>query len=367
MNRVLLLIKGLGRGGAEQLLVSATPYMDTSRFEYEVAYLLPWKDALAGELRAAGLRVECLEGAHGVGWVGRLVALAQRRRIDLIHMHSPYAAIGARLAFQASRPRLVYTEHGVWDRYHVATYWANLLTFYRNDHVFAVSHHVRESVHYPRGLQFLRMPPVETLYHGIDAAAVRAWTTIDDARAELGIPEGVPVVGTVANFRALKGHRYLLQAATEVRRTIPEVRFLLVGQGPTEAEMRREAARLGLDGTVIFTGFRSDVPRILRTLDLFVLPSLYEGLSIALIEAMALGKPAVVTRVGGLTEVIENENQGLVVPEADDRALAAAILTLLGDRSLRDRFGHAARRRAANFDIRSAVRRMEQVYEGLLA
>lgn len=366
-RRILLLIKGLGRGGAEQLLASAAPHFDTSRFAYEAAYLLPWKSALVAVLERAGVPVVCLRGARGVGWIGRLRSLVPRRRIDLVHVHSPYAAIGARLALRRRHPRLVYTEHNVWARYHAATFWGNALTFPRNDHVFAVSQHVRASIAYPRAVGFLRMPPVEMLYHGIDTAAVDSWASTDGTRAELGIPPDAPVVGTVANFKAHKAHDVLLQAAAEVRRAVPDVRFVLVGTGLLEADLRRQAMSLGLGGTVVFAGFREDAPRVASTFDVFALPSTYEGLSIALLEAMALGRAPVVTRVGGLSEVVEDGEHGLVVPPGDPRALAQGLVRLLGDRTLRERLGEAARRRAMEFDIRRAVSRMEDVYEDLLS
>jgi glycosyltransferase involved in cell wall biosynthesis len=366
MRRILQLIKGLGGGGAERLLSSAAPYVDRAAFEWEVAYLLPWKDALVEEIHRSGLTVHCLDGARGFGWVRRLRELAERQQIDLVHCHSPVAAVGARLALERRIPR-VYTEHGDWKHYHPATHWANLLTFSRNDHVFAVSREVRDSIRYPKPLRFLRMPPVETLYHGLDPSAVTRWPQSDGVREELGIPDGAPVVGTVANFRALKGHRHLLEAAVHVRREIPEARFVLVGQGPLEAAVRQRARTLGLDGTVVFAGYRDDVPRVAGIFDVFALSSLFEGLSIALIEAMALGKPAVVTEVGGIPEVVQHMKQGLIVPPGNARALAEAIVTLLRDPSLRERLGEAARHRAADFDIRKAVRRMEEVYRELLA
>jgi len=265
------------------------------------------------------------------------------------------------------RPRLVYTEHNVWQSYKPPTYWANLLTFARTDHVFAVSDVVRSSIRYPRGLRWRRLPPLETLYHGLDRSSMERWPPADGVRQEFGIPEQAPVIGTVANFRHTKGHGYLLQAAALVRRSVPDVRFLLVGQGPLEAEVRLEAERLGLGGTVIFAGFREDVPRLTAAIDVFALSSVHEGLSIALMEAMALGKPPVVTRVGGLPELVEDRRHGLLVPPADPTALAAGILTLVQDPSLRARMGQAARQRAADFDIRTAVLRMEEVYAELLA
>jgi glycosyltransferase involved in cell wall biosynthesis len=367
MRRILHLIKGLARGGAEQLLINQAPYLDRSRFDYEIAYLLPDHSALVGELERAGLPVHCLDGARGAGWVVRLRRLVRKRGIDLIHDHSPYCAIGTRLGVRRrSSPCLVYTEHNVWEAYHRATYWGNLLTYPRSDHVFAVSDHVRASIRYPRSFQFRSMPKVETLYHGIDPAAVSRWESPDGVREELGVPPDAPLVGTVANFRPSKGHTVLLDAAVRVRQAVPDVRFVLVGLGPLESQIKRKARELGLDGTVIFAGARDDAPRVAGACDLFALPSVYEGLAIALIEAMALGKPAVVTRAGGLTEVVEHGKQGLVVNPGDSEALAEAITGLLRDPDLRRQLGQAARLRAARFDIRKAVLRHEEVYEELL-
>jgi glycosyltransferase involved in cell wall biosynthesis len=368
MKRILHLIKGLARGGAEQLLASQAPNLDRSRFDYEVAYLLPDHNALVKDLERTGLPVECLDGARGAGWIVRLRRLVRERRIDLVHIHSPYVAIGARLGLWRGhpRPRLVYTEHSVWDFYHRATYWGNVVTFSRNDHVFAVSDHVRASIRYPRALRSLRMPPVETLYHGVDPAAVRGWAASDGVRQELGIPQDAPLVGMVGNFRHGKGHDVLLEAAIRVRRAIPGVRFVLVGHGPLEADIRRRSRDLGLDETVIFTGAREDAPRVAGAFDVFALPSSSEGLAIALIEAMTLGRPSVVTRVGGLTEVVEHGKQGLVVEPGDTDALADAIVTLLRDIDLRRHLGEAGKERALSFDIRNAIRRHEEVYAELL-
>lgn len=368
MRRILVLIKGLGRGGAEQLLVSAAPYRDAERFAYEVAYVLAEKDALTGELETVGIPTHCLGGA-GAAWVGRLRKLVRERDVDLVHAHLAYTAIGARLALAGAGVPLVYTEHIVWECYHPATYWANLLTFPRNDHVFTVSERVTRSIRYPAVLRSLPHPPVETLYHGLDPAAVARWTAEDGVhrvRPELGVAADAPVVVTVANFKAHKGYDYLLEAAARVRQEIPAVRFVLVGQGPLEGEVRAGVRRHGLDETVVFAGHRPDVPRIVDASDVFALASLHEGLSIALLEAMAVGTPPVVTDAGGLAEVVADGEHGLVVPPRDADALASAIGSLLRDPELRGRLGRAARERAASFDIRSSVRRAEAVYERLL-
>jgi glycosyltransferase involved in cell wall biosynthesis len=157
-----------------------------------------------------------------------------------------------------------------------------------------------------------------------------------------------------------------MRAAASIHRQRADVRFVLVGQGPLEADLKREAWALGLDGTIVFAGRREDVPRLLRAFDLFVLPSIHEGLSIALLEAMAAGKPVVVTRVGGMPEVVEDGVEGLIVPPANPEALSRAILTLLRDADLRAQCGDAARQRSAHFNNATAAERLEQVYGELL-
>ena len=147
------------------------------------------------------------------------------------------------------------------------------------------------------------------------------------------------MVGSVANFKAAKDHATLLRAAVQVREAIPSVRFVLVGQGPLEAETRRLAGELGLDATVVFAGFRTDATRLMAAFDAFALSSTYEGLPIALIEAMATGCPAVVTRVGGTPEVVADGVQGFLVPPRDPAALAAGLTGCSATRTLRAGMG----------------------------
>lgn len=366
-TRVLLLIKGLGRGGAEQLLVNAVGCGDRSRFDYHVAYLLPWKDAFVPELRELGVSVDCLDGARGVAWIGRLKRLVRERRIEVIHVHSPYVAAMVRGALGRPRPLLVTTEHNEWDRYHRATYWANAITFPRNDFVFAVSQEVEASVRYPKPLRFLRRPRIETLHHGIDADRIAAAPAASGVREELGIPPDALVVGTVANFKPHKGYEHLLPVVARVARERTDVRFVLVGGGPLLEQIRRRATEMGIDGSIVFTGFRADALRIMKTFDLYVMASVHEGLPLALLEAMALGCPVVATRVGGVAAVVVEGQNGFIVEPRDPDAQAARLLKLMRESSLRERFAAASRERASAFDVRNAVRRIEQIYTELVA
>jgi glycosyltransferase involved in cell wall biosynthesis len=364
MKRILLLIKGLGRGGAEQLLLNAAPYLDRRRFDYRIAYLLPWKNALSGQLASYGLGVECL--GNRPNWMKRLRDLVAAEQIDLVHVHAPYPAVGARVALAGTGCLLVYTEHNVWESYRTTTRLANMLTFSRNDHVFTVSDHVRASIRSPRPFQRSARGTTETLYHGLDPAGMSEWRR-DGVRRELGVDDDTPLVGNVANLRPHKGHRFLLAATAIVRRTIPDVKLVLVGQGPQLAAIRKQIEHLDLDRSVVMTGFRDDAQRLTSAFDVFALPSVHEGLSIALIEALALGKPVVACRAGGVPEVMRHGEHGLLVDPGDVEGLARGITALLRDPALRAQFGQAGVRRAAAFDIRHAVARMEKVYEELLA
>jgi len=360
-KRILIVIKGLGRGGAEQLLVSAAPYLDRERYEYHFAYVLPHKDALVGNLEELGFPVHCLGDGPGPMGLARFRKL--ERDFDLVHVHSPVVAAAARV-LRRRGTLVVCTEHNVWGRYHRATYWANRMTFGRNDHVFAVSDEVRKSIIAPRGRS--GGPTIETLYHGPDRAEIERWQGTDGVRAEFGIPAHAPLIGTVANFKEHKGYPFLIEAAAEVKRSVPDAHFMIVGQGPLEPAIKAQANELGLESSITFTGFREDVPRLMGAFDLFALASLHEGLSIALLEAMALGKPPVVTGVGGHREVV-GDDEGFVVEPGDAPALASKLVKLLQDDELRIRLGEGARRRAGQFDISETVKRTEAVYEELLS
>lgn len=368
MTRVLWLIKGLGRGGAEQLLSLAAARIDRVRFRIEAAYLLAWKDALVPELEALGIETHCLGMRHGadLSWVVRLRSLVRQRQFDLIHTHSPYPAIATRIALSAGTIPLIHTEHNVWPQYRWPTYAANAATYGRNAAVLAVSRQVADSIRPPWWMPWMAGPAVEIMHHGINEQRVRRGA---DARAEarraLGLGQGDLVVGTVGNLRPQKDHHTLLTAFGMLPDLGPPARLVIVGTGPLEGELRQQVARQGLTRQVLLAGLRDDVQEILPAFDVFVLSSVHEGLSIALLEAMAAGLPSVATRVGGNPEALTHGLDSLLVPPRDPSALAAAIGTLLHDEPLRRRFGEEAARSAQRFSIETAVRRMEELYDGV--
>ena len=364
--RVLWLAKGLGRGGAERLLVTGAAHMDPARFTVDVAYLLPWKDAFVPELRERGLEVHCLHqsGPTDLRWARRLRRLMAVHRYDVVHTHMPVPAVAARL-LAGSSSKLVHSEHNVWSRYRWPTYVANAVTYRRNDAVIAVSQAVRDSI---PGRCLPRSPATtEVLLHGIEPGAARVGAQArSQARQILGLSSDAFVVGTVGNFTPKKDQRALVTAVAGLRRTHPHAVLVLVGTGPLEDDLRARA-RHELGDAAVFTGSRADVLELLPALDVFALTSLHEGLSIALVEALSSGVPAVCTAVGGVPEVLTHEREGLLVPVSQPAALEAALRRVADDDALRERFAAAALHRARAFDIGAAVRRIEDIYDEVLA
>ncbi len=366
--RVLWLTKGLGPGGAERLLVTHAAVTDPDRVTYEAAYLLPHKRHLVAELEALGVATHDLASPRDVDprWLRRMGRLIDEGSFDVVHAHSPAPAAQARLLVRSiprsRRPAFVYTEHNRWPSHSRATRTANSATFGLNDAVITVSDEVRESMA-PRHAAVAR-----TIVHGIDVDAVAALRSDRNAvRAELGVTSGQILAITVANFRAPKGYPDLLDAASRVASVRPDVRFVIVGQGPLEDELQAEHARLRLGDTVTILGYRPDAPRLTAAADLFVLASHHEGIPVAVMEALAAGVPVVATRVGGLAEAIEDGSSGRLVPARRPQLLADAIVDLAADADERRRLSVGAAAEAGRFSAKRSSVEIEAVYDRALA
>ena len=381
-SKVLVLIKGLGLGGAERLLVDSLPFLDRQQFEYHVGYLLPWKRFLVPEIERAGIPVHCLgsacqtdnkSSARPSSWtemtllpraLQRLLMLQRRERFDVIQADLPVAGILARLAGRWSSVPVVYTEHNLQERYHSVTQWANAATYGWNRRVLAVSGEVAESM---RRYGLRERTRVLTLPNGVPVEQVRAEAAKGlGVRGELGIPGKHLVVGTVAVFRSQKRLADWLEVAARVAATRSDVTFLMVGGGPLENEVRERVAALGLSHRVRLTGFRPDGRRLMAAMDVFLMTSEFEGLPIALLEAMALGKPVVSTRVGGIPEVLA-AGAGLLASVGAIDELSYCVLQLLNDVKRRGRMGAVgAAQVESEYHVKRRVRAIETLYKEIL-
>lgn len=361
-TRVLWVSKGLGPGGAERLLLSFARGGDHSRFSFHAAYLLAGKSQLAGPLRAAGVETTCLDASHLADprWLIRLRRLLAAGRFDVVHVHSPLVGALVRPVAMTvrPRPRLVSTAHNVWPSFHPATRALDRLTARLDDHAFAVSRAVHDSL--PGRMR----TSSEILVQGVDVDEIdRRRAERHERRAQLGVSDRRVVI-TVANLRADKDHPNLFAAAERVLADQSDVVFLAIGQGPLEKELREDLARRGLGERFRMLGHQEDPVAHLVAADVFVLASRHEGLPISLLEALAAGLPAAVTAVGGMPDVITDGVEGRLVPPQDPAALADAIVELL-EPATNARGRAEALRRSKDFDIAGAVGRQQAVYEQL--
>ncbi|KGN41386.1 glycosyltransferase [Knoellia aerolata] len=362
--RVLWLVKGLGPGGAEQLLLLAAGVADRERFDYRLAFVRPDKTHLVPEFQALGLEPERLGAGSDRrgGWVGDLRRAL--RDVDVVHAHSPVLASAARLVARTlprtRRPAVVVTEHNEWTSHRTPTRLLNAATAGLDARHWAVSDQVKETVWSP-----LR-DGYAVLIHGIDPDTVRPDPGARSRlRAELGVADDEVLSLTVANLRRNKDYPNLLRGARIALDADPSLRFAAVGQGPLADEVAALHASLGLGDRFLLLGYRRDVHDLMAAADVFTLASAHEGLPVAVMEAFAHGLPVVATEVGGLPHQVTDGVEGLLVPPADAAALARALVAVAADDDLRRRMGAAGLERSAAYDIRNAVREQESAYAAL--
>ncbi|MBI3030239.1 MAG: glycosyltransferase family 4 protein [Candidatus Rokubacteria bacterium] len=350
-------------GGGELSLLDLVTALVPSRFAPVV--VCPGPGALVERLRAGGIPVEILpfppwRSLRAIGvlrTLARLAALVKARRISLLHVNA------------TGRVALCAGLVGRWRRvpviWHVRVKepegWKDRLLARLATRIVVNSGAV--------AMRFTgsARAKVTLIHNGIDLRRFTPGPPSEELRRGLGLPAGVPVVGSVGRFVAYKGYAYLLEAARLVRQKIPEARWILVGDGELRGELEAQCRRLGLDGAVTFAGWRERVGDYLALFDLFVLPSLGEHFGRVLLEAMAMGKAVVATDAGGVPEIVRHGETGLLVPPADPEAMAAAVVSLLQDRALASRLGAAGRRRVeSEFSLGRHVEAVEAVYASLL-
>jgi glycosyltransferase involved in cell wall biosynthesis len=300
-----------------------------------------------------------------VRFVWQLTKFFKRNGVDLVHLHeffmNPHGVFAAALAGTPC----VTTAHGLLGyaasklrrrvAYRCIGRWGCLVT---------VSKQLASQFSEEIGVPGER---IHTIYNGIPIEEFQRPNDMDRLRSEIGVAEGAPVIGMVGSLYPVKGYRYFIEAMETVKRRFPGAVFLVCGEGHLQDDLERFAAERGLNGHIKFLGFRNDVPALLQLMDVFVLSSLSEGLSLSILEAMAAGKPTVVTDVGGNRESVVDGETGFLVPPRNPEALAEKVCLLLRDRTLAERFGRNGRERIISFFSRERmVRDYEQLYLSLL-
>jgi len=376
--RVLHIITNLPVGGAQDNTLITVERLD--RHQFDVTLMCSpdgeWRERAENipdlELIFVDALTRPVHPFYDTVAFWKLCTLIKRGGYDIVHTHSSKPGVLGRLAARVvGTPVIIHTIHGfpfndfmpravTWGLV-VLERWLSRLT----DRLITVS-----KLNLEKATRLKLAPPEKfvNIYSGIDFH--RFDTPADPARkkAELGVGNGAPVVGMVGRLSKQKAPLNFVRAIPHVLQQRRDARFVLVGDGELRQSVETLARKLGVADKLCLLGYRDDVPELLRTFDVYVLPSLWEGLGRSLTEAMYSGCPVVATSVEGVPELVRHEETGLLVEPNDVPALAARILELLNDRDKAQRLARAAKQRIdENFRADVMVRALERVYQETLA
>ena len=366
--QVLHIIKSLGRGGAETLLPETLNKHDKRKYQFHYIYFLPWKDQMVAQLVEEGGVVVCLAAKNNIEILlraGKIIDYVKKHNIQLIHCHLPWAGIVGRLVGKIRNVPVVYTEHNTWEHYHKLTYHLNKLSFPNQHKVIAVSKDVENSI---KANYKKNRPQIEVILNGINTEKFSNIVSVDrDIRKELKIHPETIVIGIVCVFRAQKRLHIWLEIAQQLLKKHPGCTFLIVGDGPLKDQIHETARKLQIENHVHFAGLQSEIRPYLKAFNVFMMSSEFEGLPIALLEAMSMGCMPACTAAGGIPELITDGQNGLLVPSTEPLGLIEKLEPYLknpGNIKLR---GQASRETVVKrFSLQKMVDKLENIYENAL-
>lgn len=358
---VLHLSSTSGPGGAEMLVKRLASSLDSTRFRSVVClFRAGWLyDASRGaELPTSIIK---MNGAFDTRWARAFVALVRNEQVEVIHAHEFTANTYGSLIGQILGVPVVATVHG--KSYFAEQVKRRVAYRYvsRVSRMVAVSEDLKQFIVQRVGVAEHR---VNVVYNGVDVAGPFPVDQLSAIRADLRLDRYDHVIGAVGSLYPVKGHIHLVKALPEILRACPKTLLLLVGQGELEPVLKAEVVKRNLDAHVRFLGFRSDVPALLSLFDVFVLPSLSEGHSMALLEAMAAGKPVVATKVGGNSELVLDGDTGFLIDSESPESISDRVVQVLQDKVQAVGMGDRGRRRVHDkFSFRAMVDRYQSYYE----
>jgi glycosyltransferase involved in cell wall biosynthesis len=362
MKKILHLIETSGPGGAEKILISLLEHLDKSIYQSCICLL---KDGwLNAQLKGRGFETFIVPQPHSLdfAWLWEIKTRIKNMGIHLMHAHEFTMNTYASLLSVFTGVPIIATIHG--KNYYWERWWRRLAYRFvsRQSTMVAVSEDIKKFLVQKAGIKNDR---IIVVHNGIDLDLYRPESGKGEwARKELCIRNAQPVVGAIGNLYPVKGHTYLLKALAIVKIMFPTIKLLIAGRGRMMGKLLNESQALGVQDHVIFLGFREDTASLLQAIDLFVLPSISEGLPLSVLEAMASGKPVIATNVGGLPEVVVDGQTGFLVSPEDPESLAKRMMLLLGHSSLADQFGKVGRARAEKkFSLVSMVQKYQELYE----
>lgn len=365
--RILHLFVTLPVGGAENLLLSIVRKLDSNRFE-SVVCCIGERGVIGDQIAAMGIPVVELHLMNKSGRDGRvvpaLVDLIRREHINLVHSQLYHANFYGRLAAKKAGIPAVISIHNTYVKHKLHR---QIINWYLGRHTSAIivgSEDIkRDVVRYDH----VSSSQIEVFPNSVDVSRSVSTLSRIEARTRLGLAENDLVLGTIGRLEEQKGHRYLIEAMDLLRQRGIAAHLLLVGDGRERPAHENLIASLGLERQVMMLGTRDDLGDLFRAMDVFVMPSLWEGLSLAMLSAMAAGLPVVATSVGGVSQVFCNDEYGYSVPAGDAPALAGKIAECLANLPAAMAKGEkGAQHILNNYSDEAMVRRVESVYERIL-
>ena len=337
---------------------------DAKHFAFRYAYFLPHKGQVAEDLRALGVEVDCFAATNNAAILAKtreVARVAREWKADVIHCHLPIAGVVGRLVGKLTGIPVIYTEHNKQERYHFLTRHLNLRTLGFNQYVIACSGDVKVSID-----KHISLPgtPVEPLLNGVNTERFsRTNFPRTRVRAELGLPENKVIIGTVCVFRTQKRLHHWLDLAARLYADHPDLHFVIVGDGPEEDRLREQVDKQGMQDVISFPGRIQEVRPWLGAMDIYLMTSEFEGLPIAMLEAMSMELPIVATQAGGIGEAVTHGREGFLAPVDEWRALETSLRALIDDADLRTRTGQAARARVQReFSVQRMAGELERIY-----
>ncbi|MBC8440655.1 MAG: glycosyltransferase family 4 protein [Deltaproteobacteria bacterium] len=341
-TKLMQITHDLAIGGLQQVVVNLCRSIDRDKFDVSVLCLRSLGEFVP-EVEKLGIKVHYLpQKKNGTDYCSflKVAKILRQEKIEVIHTHNTQPFIDGTIgALLSCVKKIVHTDHArdFPDKFrymlaeHVMSYFA-----YR---VVGVSEHTSENlINYEK----ISSKKIMTIENGIDGSRFEVDIDQQKKRKELGIRSKGPVIGLGVRLAKQKGITYLLQAMPQVVNAYPDITLIIVGDGELKTELQAEAKQLGINNNVLFLGARLDIPELLKLFDVYVLPSLWEGMPMVLLEAMAAGCPVVATDVGGVSKVIDSKQNGLLVAPQEPEQLAGAVIQLLTDEQLQKKYAEKA-------------------------
>lgn len=355
-----------GVGGAETLLLAMLKNIDKTSFHFTIAYAT--KGILRKDFETAGAEVIPFDTyIHlDIAAILKIKKIIEDRKIDILHSHQPRLDLFGAIACKLTRKPMIFTRHlaisespiGSFKKFVFVSF--DKITLASAKKIVCASKSIADDLEVNEKADRRK---IEVIYAGLDLRVYDREIKKGSFRREFSIPTDAPLIGMIGRINAQKSHQYFLMAASEVLKEEPHARFLIVGDGPLREAQEKLAKSLGIGSSVIFTGFRTDIPQIMGDLDISALSSLTEALAVVNMEAMAMGKPVISFDVGGVSELVINGETGFLISPKDWRSFARAIIELIRDKQKALQMGLSGRKRVEDvFSLDIMVRKHEKLY-----